>query len=49
VLSFNRWSTGSGDHELGIGVSPVGNPDYTFQQVAGDYTARRLEIYIREP
>lgn len=49
VLSFNRWSSGSGTHELGIGPSPTGNPDYTFEQNANDYTTRRLEVYIREP
>jgi hypothetical protein len=49
VLSFNRWSTNSGIHEVGIGASPTGHPDYTFEQVADDYTTRRLEVYIREP
>jgi hypothetical protein len=49
VLSFNRWSSGGGTHELGIGPSPTGNPDYTFRENAGDYASRRLEIYIREP
>jgi hypothetical protein len=49
VLSFNRWSSGSGSHDLGIGPSPTGNPDYTFEENAGDYTSRRLEVYIREP
>jgi len=49
VLAFNRWSSSSGDHELGIGPSPTGNPDYTFEQNAGDYASRRLEVYVREP
>lgn len=48
VIAFNRWSSNSGDHELGIGPSPTGNPDYTFEQNAGDYTDRRLEVYVRE-
>jgi hypothetical protein len=48
VLAFNRWAA-SGTHELGIGPSPAGNPDYTFQQNADDYTERRLEVYVREP
>jgi hypothetical protein len=49
VLCFNRWSSGGGTHEMGIGPSPTGNPDYTFRQNAADYTSRRLEVYIREP
>ncbi|RLB55326.1 MAG: hypothetical protein DRI90_19540, partial [Deltaproteobacteria bacterium] len=49
ILSFNRWSDSSGTHELGIGPSPTGNPDYTFEENANDYTTRRLEVYIREP
>lgn len=49
VLAFNRWTSGSGTLELGIGPSPTGNPDYTFEQNAGDYASRRLEVYLREP
>jgi len=49
VLSFNRWARVGGNLELGIGPSPTGNPDYTFEENAGDYTSRRLEVYIREP
>lgn len=50
VLAFNRWARDAGGLlELGIGPSPTGNPDYTFEENAGDYTSRRLEVYIREP
>jgi hypothetical protein len=49
VLAFNRWSSSSGNLDIGIGTSPTGNPDYTFRQNAPDYTTRRLEVYIREP
>jgi sialate O-acetylesterase len=49
ILAINRWATGGGDWDIGIGNSPIGNPDYTFRQNAGDYAQRRLEVYIREP
>lgn len=47
LLAYNRWGfTGASD--IGIGNSPTGNPDWTFRQNAGDYTVRRLSVYVRE-
>lgn len=48
VLSINRWSSANGDVDIGIGPSPSGNPDYTFEENAGGFTVRRLEVYVRE-
>ena len=49
VLAFNRWSETSLNHDLGIGQAATGNPDWTFAENAANFTARRLEVYIREP
>ena len=49
VLSFNKWSQPGGSHDIGIGPAPTGNPDWTFAGNAGNFTSRRLEVYIREP
>lgn len=47
VLCFNRWSQ-AGNLDIGIGPAPVNNPDWTFADNAGNFTTRRLEVYIRE-
>jgi len=48
ALCFNRWSAGPGGYDLGIGPAPTGNPDWTFAGNSGNYSVRRLEVYIRE-
>jgi VCBS repeat-containing protein len=47
IFGYNRWGTGGAD-DLGIGNSPIGNPDWTFQVNAGSYTVRRMHILVRE-
>jgi hypothetical protein len=46
VLSFNRWSQTS-TLDVGIGRSPIEEPDWTFAQNASTFTTRRLEVYVR--
>ena len=46
LFAFNCWGH-NGSCELGIGNSPVGNPDWTFRSNAADYTLRRLTILVR--
>lgn len=46
VLCINRWSEDMSLRlDLGIGVSPRGNPDWTFTGV--ERQKRRLEVYVR--
>lgn len=47
LLAYNRWGTGSDTDDLGIGNSPSGHPDYTFEQTAASYTDKRLQIFVR--
>ena len=47
IFAYNRWGSNNGNDELGIGNSPSGHPDYTFEQNAASYTAKRLQIFVR--
>ncbi len=46
VLALNKWQEGA-NADVGIGNSPVGNPDYTFRSNAGDYQLKRLMVFVR--
>ena len=47
LFAYNNWgNTSAGD--LGIGNSPSGSPDWTFRNNAADYSARTLEVLVRE-
>ena len=47
VFAINNWSTGP-KTEVGIGNSPVGNPDYTFSKDTADqYQLKRLFVLVR--
>jgi hypothetical protein len=45
VLAFNGWSQGAVD--VGIGRATTGSPDWTFASNGGDFSKRRIEVYIR--
>ncbi|WP_116951828.1 sialate O-acetylesterase [Jiangella endophytica] len=48
VLAVNAFTTaGPQTMDVGIGVGPGDDPDWTSAQNAGDYTARRLSVYAR--
>lgn len=49
VISFNRWTQGTGSFDIGIGRAPATeeHPDWTFSENAGTFQRRRLEIYVR--
>ncbi|MDX9979458.1 MAG: sialate O-acetylesterase [Lentisphaeria bacterium] len=46
VFAYNNWRAGAGA-DLGIGNSPKGHPDYTFEKNAGGYAEARLTILVR--
>jgi hypothetical protein len=45
LFAYNRWRS-AGNVDLGIGNSPAGNPDWTFQQNSASYTIRNLYIFV---
>jgi sialate O-acetylesterase len=46
VFALNHWREGQ-RADVGIGNAPDGNPDWTFAGNAGNYTAKRLRIFVR--
>ncbi len=48
VFAYNRWDNTFFIEDLGIGNSPSGHPDWTFQANAGDYNVRTMDIFVRE-
>lgn len=47
VFAINNWATGP-KTEVGIGNSPVGNPDYTFSGISAEqYKVKRLLVLVR--
>jgi sialate O-acetylesterase len=46
VFAINHWSAGTGA-DIGIGNSQGPNPDWTFTGNAGDYSKKRLRVYVR--
>jgi hypothetical protein len=48
IFAYNRWGNSGGPDCLGIGTAPSGNADYTFADNADSYSARRLQILVRE-
>ena len=47
VFAINNWATGP-KTEVGIGNSPVGNPDYTFSGICAEqYQIKRLLVLVR--
>ncbi|HEV2320406.1 MAG TPA: sialate O-acetylesterase, partial [Verrucomicrobiae bacterium] len=46
LFAINHWSEGL-HADVGIGNQAQGNPDWTFAGNAGNYTARRLVVYVR--
>uniref|UniRef100_A0A7S4QWB6 SbsA Ig-like domain-containing protein n=2 Tax=Ditylum brightwellii TaxID=49249 RepID=A0A7S4QWB6_9STRA len=48
LFAFNRWgATRSGVTDIGIGNSPEGHPDWTFEQNAEQYSLKKLSILAR--
>ena len=45
IFSYSRWGT-TGNSDLGIGNSPAGNADWTFQQNANTYTVKNLQVLV---
>ena len=45
LFSVNHWSVGQGA-DLGIGNRPTDNPDWTFSNNAGSYSAKRLRVLV---
>jgi len=46
LFAFNHWRTGQAA-DLGIGNSTGSTRDWTFTRNAGDYSSKRLRIYVR--
>jgi len=46
LFAYNRWGLAD-TSDLGIGNSPGGHPDWTFEQSAGQYTVKNLQILVR--
>ncbi|WP_217647043.1 sialate O-acetylesterase [Planctomicrobium piriforme] len=46
LFSINHWANGSGA-DLGIGNSTGENSDWTFSGNAGNYTTKRLRVFVR--
>ena len=49
VLAFNHFNNASVACDVGIGNNPDGrgNPDWTFSATAGQYTARRISVWVK--
>jgi hypothetical protein len=45
IFAWNGWDSGEVD-QIGIGNSPVGNPDWTFERNAASYTTKVLTVYV---
>lgn len=45
LFAFNAWSEADTD-EVGIGTRGTDNPDWTFARNSGDFTTRRLEVFV---
>ena len=48
ALAFNHFNAASVPCDVGIGNGTGDNPDWTFARNAGDYTARRLSVWVRK-
>jgi sialate O-acetylesterase len=46
VFAFNHWTAGR-DADLGIGNSPKGHKDWTFQKNAGQYASGKLLVLVK--
>lgn len=46
LFAYNTWKSGD-KADLGIGNSPKGNPDWTFEKNASNYPVRRLRVLVR--
>jgi sialate O-acetylesterase len=47
LFAYNHWGNGGATpSDLGIGDSPAGNPDWTFEGNAPTYVARRLQVLV---
>ena len=49
VLAYNHFNAASRPCDVGIGSNPDsrGNPDWTFASNAGNYTARRISVWVK--
>ena len=47
VLAFNHFNTAAVPCDVGIGNGTGDHPDWTFARNAGDYSARRLSVWVR--
>lgn len=48
VFSYNRWGANQGNADIGIGVNPntANGVDYTFQQNAGSFTVKNIQVLV---
>jgi hypothetical protein len=47
LLAYNAWGDIDDIPDLGIGNAPSGHPDWTFAHNAGNYSLRRLQVFVR--
>ncbi len=48
VFSFNSWTNGSVNIDVGFGTAPTGNADWTFAGNGASFSTKRIEVYVRE-
>lgn len=46
VFAFNGWGGAGLRNDVGIGQNGSGHPDWTFEQNAGNYTSKLLQVYV---
>jgi hypothetical protein len=47
LFAYNAWGDADASADLGIGNAPAGHPDWTFAHNAGNYSLRRLQVFVR--
>ncbi|NUN15485.1 MAG: hypothetical protein HUU55_17815, partial [Myxococcales bacterium] len=48
VFALNAWSYGTTAVDIGLGNSPGPHPDWTFAANAGNYSIRRMVVYVKQ-
>jgi len=46
ILAYNNWNA-RGSCDIGIGNSPKGHPDYTFEKNGSSYAEAKLTVLVR--
>ena len=47
IFAFNRWGSGGGGTDIGIGTNSAGELDYTFAESGGNFDSRNLYVLVR--